>query len=152
MTARACARCGADTEDLGIKLENLKIDDLGKAKKVTIDKDNTTLVEGGTSQAIEGRVKQLRTQIEETTSDCDREKRQERLAKLVGGVAVIKVGALPQGRRDREGRGGRGGRRQEAGTGARPGWPRNPWSARLTNEGSGLRCERSCVGSSATIA
>jgi chaperonin GroEL len=87
----------AITEDLGIKLENLKMDDLGKAKKVTIDKDNTTLVEGeGSAKAIEGRVKQIRTQIEETTSDYDREKLQERLAKLVGGVAVIKVGAATE--------------------------------------------------------
>jgi chaperonin GroEL len=87
----------AITEDLGIKLENIKIEDLGKAKKVTIDKDNTTLVEGaGTQQAIEGRVKQIRTQVEETTSDYDREKLQERLAKLVGGVAVIKVGAATE--------------------------------------------------------
>jgi chaperonin GroEL len=85
------------TEDLGIKLENIKVDDLGKAKKVTIDKDNTTIVEGGgTSAAIEGRVKQLRTQVEDTTSDYDREKLQERLAKLVGGVAVIKVGAATE--------------------------------------------------------
>jgi chaperonin GroEL len=87
----------AITEDLGIKLENLKIDDLGKAKKITIDKDNTTLVEGaGTAKAIEGRVKQIRTQIDETTSDYDREKLQERLAKLVGGVAVVKVGAATE--------------------------------------------------------
>src|SRR2546430_7992837 len=85
------------TEDLGIKLENVHIEDLGKAKKVVIDKDNTTLVEGaGKSQAIEGRVKQLRTQIDDTTSDYDREKLQERLAKLVGGVAVIKVGAATE--------------------------------------------------------
>jgi chaperonin GroEL len=87
----------AITEDLGIKLENIKVEDLGRAKKVTIDKDNTTLVEGGGSQqAIEGRVKQIRTQVEETTSDYDREKLQERLAKLVGGVAVIKVGAATE--------------------------------------------------------
>jgi chaperonin GroEL len=87
----------AITEDLGIKLENIKIEDLGKAKKVTIDKDNTTIVEGGgTQSAIEGRVKQLRTQVEDTTSDYDREKLQERLAKLVGGVAVIKVGAATE--------------------------------------------------------
>jgi len=87
----------AITEDLGIKLENIKLDDLGKAKKVTIDKDNTTIVEGsGTSAAIEGRVKQIRAQIEDTTSDYDREKLQERLAKLVGGVAVIKVGAATE--------------------------------------------------------
>jgi chaperonin GroEL len=87
----------AITEDLGIKLENIKLDDLGKAKKVTIDKDNTTLVEGAGSQnSIQGRVKQIRTQIEETTSDYDREKLQERLAKLVGGVAVIKVGAATE--------------------------------------------------------
>src|SRR5512145_3012198 len=87
----------AITEDLGIKLENLKLDDLGKAKKITIDKDNTTIVEGaGTAKQIEGRVKQIRTQVEETTSDYDREKLQERLAKLVGGVAVIKVGAATE--------------------------------------------------------
>jgi chaperonin GroEL len=87
----------AITEDLGIKLENIKLDDLGKAKKVTIDKDNTTIVEGaGSSPAIEGRVKQIRAQVEETTSDYDREKLQERLAKLVGGVAVIKVGAATE--------------------------------------------------------
>src|SRR5256714_1350763 len=87
----------AITEDLGIKLESIKLDDLGKAKKVTIDKDNTTIVEGGgQSAAIEGRVKQIRTQIEDTTSDYDREKLQERLAKLVGGVAVIKVGAATE--------------------------------------------------------
>jgi chaperonin GroEL len=87
----------AITEDLGIKLENLKLDDLGKAKKITIDKDNTTIVEGaGTSKQIEGRVKQIRTQVDETTSDYDREKLQERLAKLVGGVAVIKVGAATE--------------------------------------------------------
>ena len=85
------------TEDLGVKLENIKIEDLGKAKKVTIDKDNTTIVEGaGESKAIEGRVKQLRVQVEETSSDYDREKLQERLAKLVGGVAVIKVGAATE--------------------------------------------------------
>jgi chaperonin GroEL len=87
----------AITEDLGIKLENLKLDDLGKAKKITIDKDNTTIVEGsGKPKDIEGRVKQIRTQVEETTSDYDREKLQERLAKLVGGVAVIKVGAATE--------------------------------------------------------
>jgi chaperonin GroEL len=87
----------AITEDLGLKLENIKLEDLGRAKKITIDKDNTTIVEGaGTQAAIEGRVKQLRTQIEDTTSDYDREKLQERLAKLVGGVAVIKVGAATE--------------------------------------------------------
>jgi chaperonin GroEL len=87
----------AITEDLGIKLENLKVEDLGKAKKVTIDKDNTTIVEGsGKSKAIEGRIKQLRMEVEETTSDYDREKLQERLAKLVGGVAIIKVGAATE--------------------------------------------------------
>jgi chaperonin GroEL len=85
------------SEDLGIKLENVKLDDLGNAKKVTIDKDNTTIVEGGgKAKDIEGRVKQIRTQVEETTSDYDREKLQERLAKLVGGVAVIKVGAATE--------------------------------------------------------
>ena len=87
----------AITEDLGLKLENIRIEDLGKAKKVTIDKDNTTIVEGdGEQGAIEGRVKQIRAQIEETSSDYDREKLQERLAKLVGGVAVIKVGAATE--------------------------------------------------------
>jgi chaperonin GroEL len=87
----------AITEDLGLKLENIKVEDLGKAKKITIDKDNTTIIEGAGSQAvIEGRVKQIRAQIEDTTSDYDREKLQERLAKLVGGVAVIKVGAATE--------------------------------------------------------
>jgi chaperonin GroEL len=87
----------AITEDLGVKLENIKLEDLGKAKKITIDKDNTTIVEGsGVAGKIEGRVKQIRVQVEETTSDYDREKLQERLAKLVGGVAVIKVGAATE--------------------------------------------------------
>jgi len=87
----------AVTEDLGIKLENVRLEDLGRAKKITIDKDNTTIVEGsGKTADIEGRVKQLRTQIDETTSDYDREKLQERLAKLVGGVAQIKVGAATE--------------------------------------------------------
>ena len=87
----------AITEDLGIKLENIKLEDLGRAKKVVIDKDNTTLVEGGGKpKEIEGRIKQIRAQIEETTSDYDREKLQERLAKLAGGVAVIKVGAATE--------------------------------------------------------
>src|SRR6266481_3513711 len=85
------------TEDLGIKLENVKIEDLGQAKKITADKDNTTIVEGkGKRSDTEGRVKQIRAQIEETTSDYDREKLQERLAKLVGGVAIIKVGAATE--------------------------------------------------------
>jgi len=85
------------SEDLGIKLENVKLEDLGKARRIHIDKDNTTIVEGmGKSDAIEGRVKQIRVQIEETTSDYDREKLQERLAKLVGGVAVIHVGAATE--------------------------------------------------------
>ena len=113
----------AITEDLGIKLENIKLEDLGKAKKVVVDKDNTTLVEGaGKTAAIEGRIKQIRAQIEETTSDYDREKLQERLAKLAGGVAVIKVGAADRdghegeegprgGRAERDPRGGRGGHR-----------------------------------------
>jgi chaperonin GroEL len=84
-------------EETGVKLEGVKLEDLGKAKRVTIDKDNTTIVEGGgAKKAIEGRVKQLRAQVEETTSDYDREKLQERLAKLVGGVAVIKVGAATE--------------------------------------------------------
>ena len=87
----------AITEDLGLKLEGLRVEDLGQVKKVTIDKDNTTLVEGsGTPEGISGRVKQIRAQIDETTSDYDREKLQERLAKLVGGVAVIKVGAATE--------------------------------------------------------
>ena len=87
----------AITEDLGIKLENLKLEDLGRAKKVVVTKDNTTLIDGaGKSASIEGRIKQIRTQIEETTSDYDREKLQERLAKLAGGVAVIKVGAATE--------------------------------------------------------
>jgi len=85
------------SEDLGIKLENVKLSDLGSAKRVTIDKDNTTIVDGaGTKEALEGRVKQIRVQIEETTSDYDREKLQERLAKLIGGVAVINVGAATE--------------------------------------------------------
>jgi len=85
------------SEELGFKLEDVKMDQLGRAKKIVIDKDNTTIVEGaGAASAIEGRVKQLRTQIEETTSDYDREKLQERLAKLVGGVAIIKVGAATE--------------------------------------------------------
>ena len=87
----------AITEDLGIKLENLKLDDLGRAKKVVVDKDNTTIIEGaGNTKDIQGRIKQIRAQIEETTSDYDREKLQERLAKLAGGVAVIKVGAATE--------------------------------------------------------
>ncbi len=87
----------AITEDLGIKLENIKLEDLGRAKKVVVDKDNTTIVEGaGKASTIEGRIKQIRAQIEETTSDYDREKLQERLAKLAGGVAVIKVGAATE--------------------------------------------------------
>jgi chaperonin GroEL len=85
------------SEDLGIRLENVKLEDLGKAKKITIDKDNTTIVEGaGKAADIQGRVATIRRQIEETTSDYDREKLQERLAKLVGGVAVIKVGAATE--------------------------------------------------------
>ena len=85
------------SEDLGIKLENIKVEDLGRAKRIVVDKDNTTIVEGAGKQSdIEGRVKQLRAQVEETSSDYDREKLQERLAKLVGGVAVIKVGAATE--------------------------------------------------------
>jgi chaperonin GroEL len=87
----------AITEDLGIKLENVQIADLGRAKKITVDKDNTTIVEGkGKSGEIEGRVKEIRSQVDKTTSDYDKEKLQERLAKLVGGVAVIKVGAATE--------------------------------------------------------
>ena len=85
------------SEDLGIKLENLTVQDLGTAKRITIDKDNTTVIDGaGSRSALEGRVKQIRAQIEETTSDYDREKLQERLAKLIGGVAVINVGAATE--------------------------------------------------------
>ena len=125
----------AITEDLGIKLENIKLEDLGKAKKVVVDKDNTTIVEGaGKTAAIEGRIKQIRAQIEETTSDYDREKLQERLAKLAGGVAVIKVGRRDRdrdegeegprgGRAERDPRRGRGrhraGRRRGAAAGGR---------------------------------
>jgi chaperonin GroEL len=84
-------------EETGIKLEGVKLEDLGRAKRITIDKDNTTIVDGGgAAKAIEGRIKQLRTQIDETTSDYDREKLQERLAKLAGGVAIIKVGAATE--------------------------------------------------------
>src|SRR6202041_4188792 len=84
-------------EETGIKLEGVRLEDLGRAKRVTVDKDNTTIIDGaGTAKTIEGRIKQLRAQIEETTSDYDREKWQERLAKLVGGVAVIKVGAATE--------------------------------------------------------
>ena len=87
----------AITEDLGLKLENVTIADLGQAKKITVDKDSTIIIEGaGTPESIAGRVKQLRTQVEDTTSDYDREKLQERLAKLVGGVAIIKVGAVTE--------------------------------------------------------
>jgi chaperonin GroEL len=87
----------AITEDLGIKLENLKLDDLGRAKKVVVDKDKATVIDGGgKTGAIEGRIKQIRAQIEETTSDYDREKLQERLAKLAGGVAIVKVGAATE--------------------------------------------------------
>src|SRR4029453_10220217 len=87
------------SEDLGIKLENVKWEDLGDAKKVTVDKDNTTIVVDNSKkkqEAIQGRVKQIRTQIDDTSSDYDREKLQERLAKLVGGVAIIKVGAATE--------------------------------------------------------
>jgi len=85
------------SEELGIKLENIKLQDLGTAKRITIDKDNTTIIEGaGETKAIEGRIKQIKTQVEDTTSDYDREKLQERLAKLTGGVAVIKVGAATE--------------------------------------------------------
>jgi len=85
------------TEDIGIKLENLALEDLGQAKRVTIDKENTTIIEGeGSTKEIQGRINQIRRQIEETTSDYDREKLQERLAKLAGGVAVINVGAATE--------------------------------------------------------
>jgi chaperonin GroEL len=84
-------------EETGIKLDSVKLEDLGRAKRITIDKDNTTIIDGaGEAKTIEGRIKQLRTQIDETTSDYDREKLQERLAKLAGGVAVIKVGAATE--------------------------------------------------------
>ena len=85
------------TEDLGIKLEGVKLENLGHAKRVTIDKDNTTIVDGaGEAAKIKGRVNEIRTQIEKTTSDYDKEKLQERLAKLVGGVAIIQVGAATE--------------------------------------------------------
>src|SRR5205085_5612083 len=85
------------TEDLGLKLDNLALQDLGRAKRISIDKDNTTIIEGaGQKDAIDARVKTIRREIEETTSDYDREKLQERLAKLVGGVAVIRVGAATE--------------------------------------------------------
>src|SRR5579862_4813989 len=84
-------------EETGIKLENVKLEDLGQAKRITVDKDTTTIVDGaGDPKAMEGRIKQLRAQIEETTSDYDREKLQERLAKLAGGVSIIKVGAATE--------------------------------------------------------
>jgi chaperonin GroEL (HSP60 family) len=84
-------------EETGIKLEGVKLEDLGKAKRITVDKDNTTIIDGaGKVKDIEGRIKQLRAQIEDTTSDYDREKLQERLAKLAGGVAIIKVGAATE--------------------------------------------------------
>src|SRR5262249_49125261 len=84
-------------EELGIKLENVTLKDMGRCKRITVDKDNTTLIDGAGKKAdIEGRIKQIRNQVEETTSDYDREKLQERLAKLVGGVAVIKVGAATE--------------------------------------------------------
>jgi len=87
----------AITEDLGIKLENVKMEDLGRAKKVLVDKDNTTIVQGGGKRvAIEGRIKQIRAQIADTTSDYDREKLQERLAKMAGGVAIVRVGAATE--------------------------------------------------------
>src|SRR5207244_13659950 len=85
------------TEDLGIKLENIDLNDLGRAKRIVVDKENTTIVEGsGKQSAIQGRINQIRKEIEETTSDYDREKLQERLAKLAGGVAVINVGAATE--------------------------------------------------------
>jgi chaperonin GroEL len=87
----------AITEDLGLRLENMALQDLGTAKRITVDKDNTTVVDGAGKKAdIEARVKQIRAAVEETTSDYDREKLQERLAKLVGGVAVIRVGAATE--------------------------------------------------------
>src|SRR4029079_12899394 len=87
----------AVTEDLGLKLENLTVNDLGQAKRITVDKDNTTIVDGnGKKEDIDARVRTIRNQIEETTSDYDREKLQERLAKLVGGVAIIRVGAATE--------------------------------------------------------
>jgi chaperonin GroEL len=95
-------------EETGTKREGVRLDDLGRAKRVTVDKDNTTIVDGaGTQKSIEGRIKQLRGKIEETTSDYDREKLQERLAKLAGGVAEIKVGAATDGNEGEEGPRGR---------------------------------------------
>src|SRR5256712_10808359 len=93
----------AITEDLGIKLENVKLEDLGRAKKVTVDKENTTIIEGaGKPKDIEGRVKQIRPQIDETTSDYDREKLQERLGNLAGGVAANQGGAAAEAGREGE--------------------------------------------------
>src|SRR3970282_790782 len=93
----------AITEDLGIKLENIKLEDLGRAQKVVVDKDNTPLVEGaGKASAIEGRIKQIRAQIDETTSDYDREKLQERLGKMIGGGGVVKVGGAGRGEKTKE--------------------------------------------------
>src|SRR3569832_867539 len=111
-------------EETGIKLEGVKLDDLGKAKRVTVDKDNTTIVDGaGQGKAIEGRIKQLRTQIDETTSDYDREKLQERLAKLAGGVADIKVGAATETEmKEKKARGG-GARRAARAAGGEGGGP-----------------------------
>ena len=160
----------AITEDLGIKLENLKIEDLGKAKKITIDKDNTTIVEGaGKKKDIEGRVKQIRTQIEETTSDYDREKLQERLAKLVGGVAMIKVGRRDRdrdegeegprrGRDARDQGGGRGGhrprrRRRPAALLEGASRPSRPRATRPSaSASSGARSKSRCARSRATPA
>ena len=130
------------SEDLGIKLENITVNDLGKCKTVKIDKDNTTIVDGaGSPKAIEGRVKQIRAQIEETTSDYDREKLQERLAKLVGGVAVINIGAATETEmKEKKGAGGRRpqrhpgrrGRRHRAGRRSGPGaLPRCPGQGKL---------------------
>src|SRR2546426_11909203 len=98
----------AISEDLGLKLENVKLTDLGRAKRVTIDKDNTTIVEGhGDQKKIQARVKQIKSQVEETTSDYDREKLQERLAKIVGGVALINVAASTEtGMKGKKARGG----------------------------------------------
>ena len=95
-------------EETGIKLEGVQLEDLGRAKRITVDKDNTTIIDGaGLQKNIEGRIKQLRTQIDETTSDYDREKLQERLAKLAGGVAIIKVGAATETEMKEKGASGR---------------------------------------------
>src|SRR5438445_664284 len=147
----------AITEDLGIKLENVQMADLGQAKKITVDKDNTTIVEGkGKHSEIEGRVKEIRSQIDKTTSDYDREKLQERLAKLVGGVAVIKVGAATETEMkekkaridDAHYRGvGRGDPRREEGCSGRTWWPWWRYGRYVLSEHSAVSTQQSAKAS-----